>query len=453
MRSRRSLSGIRRAAGRWTVAMLLALPAVGGHPEVDAVEKVSPITVNINQSPWFEGFRRLVELYEKETGNKVNLNVNPYLGSLEASRNSVRAKEGFAHLLVIDNNWVVEFYAGGFLTPITEIDPSFRLDAGVNTYDDTVYWDATRKTFGAKTGKLLGVPVNGNVEVLFYREDLYREHGLKIPDIWAELRENAKKLHDPPRRYGIVHYDDRNFVMANFAAYLFSWGGGLFRDPKAGDFTVVINSPEALQAFEFYKDLGREAGHPSVGAISQGQAIEALVTGKAAHIVAVIAAWGQVDDPTKSVVVDKVNATVIPKGPRGDRASRAGHWIGAVPRNVPPEKQRAALEFLKWFVTRENQVKYTEFGAVPVRTDVAESDLAKQRRFRFLPALAQNSKIARMPYPLAEAPKVTEILNLRLNEALTGGRSSKDALNASAAEIHELLKGAGYKTGRLVDLR
>ncbi len=419
----------------------------------EAIDKVEPITININQSPWFDGFRKLVELYEKESGNSVKLNVNPYLGSLEASRNSVRAKDGFAHLVVVDNNWVVEFYAGGFLTPLTELDPSFKVEEGVNTYDDTIFWDAQARTFNRKTGKLLGLPINGNVEVLFYREDLYKEKGLKVPDTWDQLMANAKALHDPPRRYGIVHYDDRNFVASNFVAYNFSFGGSIFRSPEAGDFTVTVNGPNTLRAFEFYRELGRVAGHPSVGSISQGQAIEALLTGKASHLVAVIAAWGQVDDPDKSAVVDKVNAALIPKGPTGIRASRAGHWIGAIPRNIPEAKKRAALEFLRWFQQREVQVKYTEFGAVPVRWDVAQSDLAKQRKFRFLPALAENSKIAKMPFPLAEARQVTEILNLRLNEAVTGARSDKDVLNTSAAEIYEVVKGAGYKTGKLPDLK
>ena len=152
-------------------------------------------------------------------------------------------------------------------------------------------------------------------------------------------------------------------------------------------------------------------------------------------------------------MVDKVNAALIPKGPTGIRASRAGHWIGAIPRNVPESKKRAALEFLRWFQQREVQVKYTDFGAVPVRWDVAQSDLAKQRKFRFLPALAENSKIAKMPFPLAEARQVTEVLNLRLNEAITGAQSTKSALNTAAAEIHEVLKNAGYKTGRLPDLK
>jgi multiple sugar transport system substrate-binding protein len=45
------------------------------HPSRSAAtaEKAAPITIVINQSPWLDSFRGTVELYEKETGNKVEL--------------------------------------------------------------------------------------------------------------------------------------------------------------------------------------------------------------------------------------------------------------------------------------------------------------------------------------------------------------------------------------------
>ena len=45
--------------------------------------KQTPFTIVINNSPWFDGFRKVVEAYEADTGNKVNLDVNPFGGSLE----------------------------------------------------------------------------------------------------------------------------------------------------------------------------------------------------------------------------------------------------------------------------------------------------------------------------------------------------------------------------------
>ena len=53
--------------------------------------KAAPITMVINQSPWFDGFRQLVEQYQKETGNQIQLDVNPYAGALEKIRNSLRS--------------------------------------------------------------------------------------------------------------------------------------------------------------------------------------------------------------------------------------------------------------------------------------------------------------------------------------------------------------------------
>ncbi|MGY8668958.1 extracellular solute-binding protein [Bradyrhizobium sp. UFLA05-109] len=96
-----------------------------------AAAKVAPMTIVINQSPWFDSFRKMVELYEKETGNQVELDVNPFAGSLEKQRNSVRAANGQYDLLIMNSGWVAEMYFGGFVEPITEIDPSFKLDPDV----------------------------------------------------------------------------------------------------------------------------------------------------------------------------------------------------------------------------------------------------------------------------------------------------------------------------------
>ena len=54
----------------------------GGKVPYTWAAAAAPITIVINQSPWFDSFRRRSKLYEKETGNKVNLDVNPFAGSL-----------------------------------------------------------------------------------------------------------------------------------------------------------------------------------------------------------------------------------------------------------------------------------------------------------------------------------------------------------------------------------
>jgi multiple sugar transport system substrate-binding protein len=145
-----------------------------------AAAKVAPITIVINQSPWFDSFRKTVELYEKETGNKVELDVNPFAGSLEKQRNSVRASQGQYDLLIMNSGWFAEMYFGGFVEAISDIDPGFKLDPEIYTLGDTVYFDPAKKTM-TPSGKLMSVPISPLIPMLYYRGDLYKQAGLKAP--------------------------------------------------------------------------------------------------------------------------------------------------------------------------------------------------------------------------------------------------------------------------------
>ena len=168
----------RRQVLTYAGAAALGASALVRHAWGQQVPRVAPITMVINQSPWFGGFRQLVEQYTRDTGNKIELDVNPYAGALDKIRNSLRASAGSYDLLAIDNNWMVEFFDGGFLVPLTDLEPGFKLDPQINTFGGTIFWNEKVRSFDAGGGKLMGVPINGNVEVLYYRKDLYDQHAL-----------------------------------------------------------------------------------------------------------------------------------------------------------------------------------------------------------------------------------------------------------------------------------
>ena len=53
---------------RSTITAMSAAAFMSGRRRLGwAAAKVAPITIVINQSPWFDSFRKTVELYEKET--------------------------------------------------------------------------------------------------------------------------------------------------------------------------------------------------------------------------------------------------------------------------------------------------------------------------------------------------------------------------------------------------
>jgi multiple sugar transport system substrate-binding protein len=217
----------------------------------------------------------------------------------------------------------------------------------------------------------MGVPVNGNVEVLYFRKDLYEQHGLKVPETWDQVLANATKLNDGLARVRFVHRDDRESALADFANYLFSFGGDIFANASAADFTVgVQQSCRAARARVLPEASARRAAiRPRVPSARADDPADGDGQGGADRSAS--SAHGPSSrDPAKSAVVGKFDTALIPRAEGGRNASRAGHWIGAIARNVPRERQVAALQFLNWFQTLDHQLAYTRYGAVPVRTDL-----------------------------------------------------------------------------------
>lgn len=441
--------------GRCIGAVLgAALLGVGVGPAL-AVESVVPMTIVINQSPWFSGFQSLIEYYEDQTGNKVSLDVNPFAGSIEKQRSSARAPTGTLDLFIVNALIMPEMYSSGLIHSLNDIDPAFKLDPELFSFDDTTCWNEAKRVFDCTTGKLMGVPINPNIHLLYYRSDLYEEAGLTVPETFDELLANAKALNDPPRRFGMVQRNGRSFtaISFNFRPYLLSFGGSIFADRKAADYTVTVNSKEAKAALDFYIALGEQTGPPNAGSISQAQQVQLFATGKAAHMFAVIASFDQLDDPNKSIVADKFKVATIPHSATHPLGLPLGHFVGVIPRNIPEDRKQAVMEFLKWFQTFEAQKKYAEFGSPPVRRDVLRTDLADQPKFRWMRALSGGLEFGRVFTDLPQGAEITGITDLRFNQAVTGELSVAEALNLAAEEIHAVVTAAGLKTGRLPDLQ
>lgn len=462
---KRSAAQGKAAAARWEdTAMKLHRLALAGTalaafcafaPGAATAQDQAPITVVINQSPWLNGFVHVVDMYEEETGNEVNLDVNPFAGSLEKQRSAVRSPQSDFDLLIINGLFYAEMYHGGFLEPLHNIDPDFELDPELFRLDDTTHFDPERMVVSRETGELMTVPINPNISMLFYRADLYEEAGLEVPRTWEELKANAVALHNPPSMVGIVQRGARaaTAVSWDYWPYLLSHGGSLFRDEGGGDFFVTLNSPEALAALQTYIDIAKAAGPGNTASLDQTDLIQYMVTGRAAHAILTIAAQSQMDDPNNSIVVGKIGYANLPTTEGHDPAPALGHWLGGIPKNIPEERKSAALAFLDWFQQTRVQIEYARGGGTPVSNAAFNSEeLAQEDRFRYMAAMAEAAPYARGLWTIPEGGEIVSILEVGLNQAVAGEIEPAAALNRMAAEIEALMTRAGYETGRLPDL-
>jgi multiple sugar transport system substrate-binding protein len=216
---------------------------------------------------------------------------------------------------------------------------------------------------------------------------------------------------------------------------------------------VILNNAAGKTALDYYIRLAREAGHPKTAALDQAEVIQNMVTGRSAHIMMVIAAWSQMDDPTKSAVVDKVEFAPTPHLPNLPTAPGLGHWLGGVARNIPDERKRATVEFLRWFQTRDAQVATAKVGGIPINAAAYRDPIAEERKYRWMKPLAASLPHAVNIYQFPEASEVIAILELGLNQAVAGEITSTSALNGMADQIHAVMAKYGYNTGKLEPLR
>jgi multiple sugar transport system substrate-binding protein len=433
-------------------AFFLAAPGAQAQQPFADVGKQPPITILINSSPWYGGFEKTVELYEKQTGNKVKLDTTPYAGMLEKARNAVRGEKSPYDLVNLDTQWTIEFYEGGFLTPLKDIDPTFDLPKEVLTYGDSGYWNAAKRWRTPNGGKLMAWSPNGNVDLFLYREDLLREAGFAPPKTWEDVLASCAKLQDPPKRYAVAIRGERgNGIRFEWMFFMLGTGATVVKDAENGDYTVTINSPQAKAALDLFIDVQKRCGPPNAGALGQGDVIQLLATGKAAQAMVVSAAWSNFDDPAKSAVVGKIMAVPVPAPVGGKPPALLGNWNMAVPKNIAAAQKKAALAFSRWFLTAGAQRAYAEAGSIPVRSDTFQ-ELGGNPKFRWMPAYLTMQKYATQELGYAEGAQVEQILGLRLNQALIGEMSSGKALNTAAKEIEEVFRKNGRRTGSLPPL-
>jgi len=152
-------------------------------------------------------------------------------------------------LMMIAPQWFHALAKGGAFLPLDSLiasDPDFGRELFIPQIWDLYQWD----------GVQYGVPPEWQIMSFWYNKDLFNERGLAAPDetwTWDTVREAARQL--TVRQgdgealqwgYGQSHW------WGSWLLQVWSAGGDLFSDDGG---SVALDSPEAMQAFQFYYDL------------------------------------------------------------------------------------------------------------------------------------------------------------------------------------------------------
>ena len=412
-------------------------------PEVSGVERHPEISILINESPWLGAFREIVQLYQQQTGNRVEIVGSPYGALLTRITNSLTAPESEFDIVILDEVWANQFYEGELVAALTDIDPRFAFDAGVLEYDWVTRWDHDLGT-NAESGKIYGVPINGNMQIMYYRTDLLAQAGFDPPQTWDDVFRIAEHFYDPPSMYGMV---GRATGRPDFGyqAVLHSFDGYLLRyHADTQDWEIGINQPVALEALNLWLRLVREYSPQDYASIGQAQMISLMQSGRIPIIYTVTAAAPNFDNPAASAVVGQVGATVVPGPEPGRHAPTTGIQPFSIPANLPAERQQAALAFLEWVIRPDVQLEFGRAGGIVTRQDAWEA-LAQDPKFWWAQAVADSTPYARGQIRVTPGGRIFDSLEGLLRQAVAGDLTPQQTLQAAEREIREIMLDEGYR--------
>ncbi len=299
-------------------------------------------------------------------------------------------------------------------------------------------------------GRLVAVPNNTDVGLLFYRTDLLRKYGYSAPpQTWDELAKMASVIQAGERAAGNKNFwgfawegDAWEGLTYTALEWQSSSGGGHIIEP---DGTISVNNPQTIAALKRARSWVGTISPPGVTAYRMEDVLNIWQAGRAAFI----RAWPfvyLVSNGPESSIKGKFDVTYLPSGGAGHTGTLGGWQFSVSKYSAHP---REAAEFVKFLTSRQSQLRFTrELGWTPSRPDLYDDPdvLLANPYFRWLKdsfpriAVARPAGVTRKSYTA-----VSDAYSLAVHSVLTGQQNPADAMAALEKTLTQLAGGGSWK--------
>jgi len=320
------------------------------------------------------------------------------------------------------------FYKNGWYEPVTGYDFA---DFPKNAMDVV--------TFGNKT---YIVPLVTEWQVLYYRTDLFKAMGIKVPSTFAELEAAAKKLNAD----GVSGFASRGkgaAAVTQLSSYVYGYGGRYLDQGKA-----VFQSKAAVDGIRFYGKMLSNYGPQGITAMSWENIMPLFQAGKVAMWTDASVFYGQIVDPSKSQIpAENVGIANVPAGPKAQNPFIVVSWGMGVAKQS--KKKDLAKEFLAWATSADLAKRGMMVNITAARNSAwtdkdvlatVNKGLVQTRAFA-----AKNGFPLDRPYMSAVGEARDRIGELVIESIATAGASKNlDAMaKDKAKKVDELLEDTG----------
>ncbi|MEZ4731405.1 MAG: sugar ABC transporter substrate-binding protein [Caldilineaceae bacterium] len=325
--------------------------------------------------------------------------------------------------------WLLEFQSANELAPLGDLMGEELL---------ANFWESGIQAMTVQ-GQLYGMPYFLDPRGLYYRTDLFAENGLPAPTTWADVREAAKAIHNPPATYGIGLGPGDYW----WYAWVGAIGGGNNLSRWSEDGHSLVASEAGLAAAQFLADivLTDQTAQPSPSSANRDADLQPLFLGGQ---MAVLETGSWMPTIIKNDAPDLQFALApLPVAETG-MAHANVFWPDCVMMAQQSQQKEAAAELLKFMFNAENRLAFAkQRGVIPERVDVGQdaayldpNDPVAEFNAFFVKELESAHNVFETPWPATGGEDDTTI-NDALAKIWLGEASVEEAMTEAARMIDE----------------
>lgn len=199
-----------------------------------------------------KAYHDIFAAFTRKTGIKVNLFTT--LTDFETKLNAAAAGHTLPDIVLDDAAQLGAYRSEGILQPVSRSSIT-----GGNKVTDLA-WDSAK----GSDGNYYAVPFSAQADLLFERTDWMTKLGLKAPTSWNDVVKTAEEFtrDDPDGDHkadtagiAVPGSTTRGYVSWYWSTFLWQAGGDYFRQTSPGKYVPAIDSPQAIQAAQWFENL------------------------------------------------------------------------------------------------------------------------------------------------------------------------------------------------------
>lgn len=397
--------------------------------------------------PPLEALDKLKDKFTAETGIEVIIEQYAHEEAVDKVMLDLNSRTGRYDFIIQPHRELGRFVENNHVIPITQFVDDPKLN-NPNFHPEKALYNNLWKEISWYNDKPYGYPFTAITMFLWYRADLVNDpkekegfkakygYDLKQPENWNEYKDMAEWFTRPDKGFfGTAIQGKRHVALwYEWLNFLYSFGGDVLETTKGYEYgPIIVNSPEAIASLDYYKNLIKYSPSDTMNydwdgvmaAMQQAKIFECIMWNDATYAV---------EDPKQSTVAGKMGFGMVPQG-KGGKIGQVEGWSYLIPASS--KHKEAAFLFIQWALQYDQQLFQQLNGGASPRPDVYANP--EVQKLAYTKAAMETNEAAKPKATFPESPQMTDILVLALSDALSGQKSSKEALDWAAVEIHKML--------------